>query len=317
MTTNPNPTRISEPMWRLWTDFSAFERQAQLGGVYASKSGYHNFRGGLPSTDYSVEDVAADRKGPAQFASGLDITLPDDKMRLYTSRLDKAARGRDPRLYSSRGPVLREFIGTLDSRTVYCYVLVGGKPLGVGADAGPDSGRDESHLWHIHLSIIRQFCSDWSALEGVLSVLKGESLASWQERTGDDMSAADVQAIRDDLGRLAQVLMAGITNSVFNVQTHPWLADPKTFSTAKIDAESRLRDEAILAAVQGLDTDAVLTRIDVRAAELREQVERVDEDVVAALPGRTDEDLVAVLRELLGAERLAHLARLILGEQPA
>lgn len=315
--TNPNPLRISDPMWRLWTGFKRHEPTAKLGGVYADKPGYHNYRAALPGTDYSVEDVAADRRGPAGLADGLDLTLPSDKMPFYTNRLDKAARARDPRLYSPRGPVLREFIGTKDNKTVYCYVLVGGLPLGVGADAGPDPGRDKTHLWHIHLSIIRQFGNDWPALDGVLSVLVGESLTAWRARTEDDMSAADVQAIRGDLGRLAQILMTGHQNAVFNAVNHPWIDDANSYDLNKVNAESKLRDTAILAAVQGLDTNAVLAKVDERAGELATAIGLVDENVIAALPGRTDGDLVRLLNELLGEERAEHIARLILGEQPA
>jgi hypothetical protein len=155
---NPNPTRISDAIWRLWTDFDAHEPTALLGGVYAAKTGYHNYRGALDDDDYSVGDLLADRRGSAIKASAIDVTMSAAAMVRYTIRLDVAARARDPRLYTERGPVLREFIGTKDGSTVYCYVLVGGRALGVGADAGPDPGRDDSHLWHIHLSIIRQFC---------------------------------------------------------------------------------------------------------------------------------------------------------------
>jgi hypothetical protein len=195
---NPNPTRISDAIWRLWTEFDAYEPTALLGGVYAAKTGYHNYRGALDDDDYSVGDLLADRRGSAIKASAIDLTMSAEAMRRYTTRLDVAARARDPRLYTERGPVLREFIGTKDGSTVYCYVLVGGRPLGVGADAGPDPGRDISHLWHIHLSIIRQFCEDWSALDGVLSVLRGETLAAWRARTEeDDMTPEQLKTLTD------------------------------------------------------------------------------------------------------------------------
>lgn len=311
---NPSPRRISGAIWRLWTDFDAHEPEALLGGVYAAKPGYHNFRDALPSSDYSVEDVAADRRGPGGYASALDISLPPEQMRLYTARLDRAARQRDPRLYTSRGPVLREFIGTLDSRTVYCYVLVGGRPLGVGADAGPDPGRDETHLWHVHLSFIRQFCDDWSALDGVLSVLVGESPTSWAARTREEGNVT----ITQDIYRLLEegkrppgtaqtagggIPIAWIVRVVQEIQNE--------------QAAQKLRDTAILAAVQGLNTDEVIRQVDLRAGELASKVDLVDENVVAALPGRTDGDLIALLRQLLGEERTRHLAQVILGAQPA
>lgn len=172
---NPNSATISTPLWDLWTGFDALEPTAVLGGIYARKSGYHNVRSALPGSDYSVHDVAADRLGPSHMSAGIDLTMSSAAMRRYTARLDKAARARDPRLFPpGKPPVLREFIGTLDGRTVYCYMLTGGIPQGVGRDAGPDWGRDSSHLWHLHLSIIRAYLQDRAALAGVLSVLKGE-----------------------------------------------------------------------------------------------------------------------------------------------
>lgn len=188
---NPNPIRIPTAIWQLWTAFKQAVPVALLSGIYADKPGYHNYRDALPSDDYSVDDLIADRRGPAGYASALDLSLPPAEMRRYTTRLDQAARARDPRLYSPAGPVLRGFIGTLNSQTVYCYVLTGGRPLGVATDAGPDPGRSKTHLWHIHLSIIRQFCDNWPALDGVLSVLRGESLAAWRVRTGEDMDFRD------------------------------------------------------------------------------------------------------------------------------
>ncbi len=319
---NPNPARVTGAIWNLWTGFLAYHPTAKLGGVYAVKSGYHNYRDALQSTDYSVQ-LLADKRGPGNKASALDITLSDSAMRTHTKRLDVAARGRDPRLYTPAGPVLREFIGTLDSKTVYCYVLTGGVALGVRnaqgqlVNSGPDPGRDKSHLWHIHLSIIRQFCDNFIALDGVLSVLRGETLAAWRRRTEDDMSAADVQAIRGDLGRLAQILMTGHENAVFNKDAHSWLGNADTYSVAKLGAETRLRDAALLVAVQGVDTAAVLRRVDERAGELADLVNQVDENVVSALPGRTDGDVLAVLQAAFGQDRLEHLARLILGEPSA
>lgn len=184
---NPDPLRITDAIWRFWLGFKALEPSVLFGGVYAVKPGYHSYRDRLPSTDYSTgRDVAADKRGPGDKASAIDLTMSTAAMMKYTKRLDDAARARDPRLYTPDGPVLREFIGTKDGSVVYCYVLMGGCPLGVGADAGPDPGRDISHLWHLHLSIIRAFCTDADALAGVLSVLSGQPVDGCDRATAED-----------------------------------------------------------------------------------------------------------------------------------
>lgn len=182
---NPNPTRVPEPLWRFWIKFDELEPTAQYGGTYAPKSGYHNYPNALRSTDYSLDEVAADRKGSRTKCSAIDLTMSAAAMVKYTKRLDAAARAKDKRLYIGGVPIIREFIGTKDNKTVYCYVLTGGRAQGVGADAGPDYGRDRSHLWHIHISIIRQFCESAEAYDRLFSVISGESLAAWEKRTGN------------------------------------------------------------------------------------------------------------------------------------
>jgi len=184
MASNPNPTRISAALWYLWTEIDKFEKSAQYGGSYANKPGYHNYRNTLPAGDYSVGEVSNDRKGSGSKVSALDITLSNAAMIKYSKRLDAAMRAKDKRLYINGQPILREFIGTKDGKTVYCYMLTGGKAQGVGADSGPDKGRSKTHLWHIHLSIIRLFCESSDAMERILSIWKGELYSAWAKRHG-------------------------------------------------------------------------------------------------------------------------------------
>lgn len=182
MATNPNTTRISSALWWFWTEVKKSTKSAQYGGTYAPKAGYHNYRSALKSTDYSVEEVANDRKGSSTKSSAIDITLSAADMIKYSKRLDAAMRAKDKRLYIGGNPILREFIGTKDGKTVYCYMLTGGKAQGVGADSGPDSGRDKSHLWHVHISFIRLFCESQDAMERVLSIWNGEAYTAWAKR---------------------------------------------------------------------------------------------------------------------------------------
>ncbi|MFI5840535.1 hypothetical protein ACIA8K_12585 [Catenuloplanes sp. NPDC051500] len=202
MATNPNPTRISGPMWSLWERFVAFHRNVKLGGVYADKPGYHNYRDDLPTDDYSRGDVAADREGNGKLSSAIDLTFPDaSDMRLFSKRLHDAMKARDGRLFIDGKPILREYIGTLDSETVSCYVLTGGKALGVGADSGPDAGRDTSHLWHVHISFIRKYADSQDAMDRVLSILKGESYDDWVKGGGKPSTPAPAPA---PSGKLAE-----------------------------------------------------------------------------------------------------------------
>lgn len=202
---NPNPARITSAMWHFWTRFDSLEPTARLGGIYTDKPGYHDYRSGLPVSDYSRRDVAADRDGPADKASAFDLTLSDAAMKKYTTRLDTAARARDPRLYIGGVPIIREFIGTKDNKSVYCYVLTGGKPLGVGADAGVDYGRDTTHLWHIHISVIRRYCASAEAMDRLYSVMSGETLAAWRARTSKETFMSTPKDVVDEiLGRKLQ-----------------------------------------------------------------------------------------------------------------
>jgi hypothetical protein len=181
VSTNPNPSRITGAIWSIWGWFDQLEPTAALGGVFAPKGGYHDIRNGHGG-DYSVAEVSTDREGPGDKASAIDLTMSAAAMRKYTTRLDDAAKRRDERLYIGGQAIIREFIGTKDSARVYCYVLVGGRARGLGADASEDWGRDSTHLWHIHISIIRKFCASTDMADRLYSVLNGEPLSAWKAR---------------------------------------------------------------------------------------------------------------------------------------
>ncbi len=178
---NPNPSRITGAMWDFWLWFDQLEADVQLGGIFAAKGGYHDIRAGHAG-DYSVAEVSTDREGPSDKASAIDLTMGAAGMRKYTGRLDAAAKARDERLFIGGQAIIREFIGTKDSSRVYCYVLVGGWARGLGSDASEDWGRDSSHLWHLHISVIRKFCASADAMDRLWSVLAGESISSWRAR---------------------------------------------------------------------------------------------------------------------------------------
>ncbi len=153
---------------RLWQDVHNAVPVAQLGGIVGDPNhsfGYHLARNQLPGSDYSVQ-LPADRRGPGDAASALDITLPPGHMKLLTSRLVKAAQKNDPRLKA-----VREFCGTLNGWQTYPWqVHPNSASEGVGS-------WDDSHLWHIHISFLREFCDNYAALAPVVKVLAGKPLA--------------------------------------------------------------------------------------------------------------------------------------------
>jgi hypothetical protein len=304
---NPNPSRISAALWRLWTDFDRFEASALLGGIYANKPAYHNYRNALPSNDYSVRDVAADRQGSGSLASAIDLTLSDAAMRKYTGRLDVAARKRDRRLYPpGDAPVLREFIGTKDGRTVYCYVLTGGVPLGVGADAGPDWGRDSSHLWHMHLSIIRKWAANWLALSGVLSVLMGESLEQWE---GSGMAEIDNQRIHAVNQRVEALTFGRDSIKTVWSDNNP-TADEAQWSVQTLKTIAA-GVKAIATALPGVD-EAVRETLQADLQALSAGVQATAPQVVSLLAAQPAEDAAELLIASVGDERARALADAIL-----
>lgn len=144
------------PMIRaLWDEIHKREPKAEFGGSVPDLStelghSYHRSFDDSPHDDgYSVhyygDRSARELAGVEQYASALDVTLSTDLMIRYTGRLHHFAVSR-PRVFYTAG--LREFAGTLDGRVVFAW------------DATVNHrtyGWDDSHLWHIHISINRRF----------------------------------------------------------------------------------------------------------------------------------------------------------------
>lgn len=143
----------------------------EIAGIVGDPShtyGYHRCRNVLPATDYSVL-LREDKLGDGFAASALDIKLPPETMKVVTRRLMDSARDvNDPRLNC-----VREFYGTLDGQSVAGYDCV----------YRVDATSDRSHIWHVHLSILREFAGSQAQLAHVLAVIRGDLLPPVE---GDD-----------------------------------------------------------------------------------------------------------------------------------
>lgn len=132
----------------------------ELSGIVGDEAhtyGYHRARAVLPTDDYSVQ-LADDKLGNDWAASALDIkpAHPGGMVALTRRLLHAAGRG-DPRVTR----VVREFYGTVDGRNVTGMDVVMQRPVSA----------DSSHLWHLHISFLRRFACDATALAPVADVL--------------------------------------------------------------------------------------------------------------------------------------------------
>ncbi|ADD43549.1 peptidoglycan-binding domain-containing protein [Stackebrandtia nassauensis] len=159
---NPDPDKITDEMWQLWTECEQVISGVRLGGIWADKPGYHNTvdanQANWPD-NYSIQ-LGLDLESPHTKARAIDLTMSDAQMRLHTGRLRAAALDGDPRLSA-----VREFYGTLDSQNVYGLI----KDSTTGS--WRSSSSDSSHLWHIHISVFTTFVNDWDSLAPIVSVL--------------------------------------------------------------------------------------------------------------------------------------------------
>lgn len=166
--------------------------RATLSGILGDQAhtwGYHRCRNVLPSDDYS-RTLSADKLGDGWAASALDISLPPDLMIVVTKRLLAAAKAKDPRLAA-----VREFCGTTNGTVTHNYDLSTGHE-GLGE-------WDDSHLWHVHLSILRKYANDAPALAPIADVIAGiplttdpleEAMAFYKDKADFEKSVREIVA---------------------------------------------------------------------------------------------------------------------------
>jgi len=137
---------------------------AGIVGDSAHTYGYHRGRDFVSGNDYSVQ-TPPDKKGDGQAACALDISWNKASDHYTVSQRLLNAK------HDSRMNAAREFYGSTNGNTVcgwdyyYDYAVTS----------------DDSHLWHIHLSILRQYCNDDAALQKIAQVITGSSAPPEEE----------------------------------------------------------------------------------------------------------------------------------------
>lgn len=173
---NPNTSLISEPLWRFWTRFDAYDQdhildeEILLSGIFADKEGYHNTvlrnKAKWPKS-YSLRYASDLNFGPKDKSRAIDLTFKSAQsgnfkvIIRYTKKLFDAYKVNDPRLKFNGKWILREALGTLDGKNA----------VGLDYPTGKITPRNKSHTWHIHLSVFAEFVDNWAALAQILDIL--------------------------------------------------------------------------------------------------------------------------------------------------
>lgn len=186
--TNPNPQRISGPLWWLvckCTDATSTAFESEYGGTWMRKPGSHADAGWLVANypgDYSLQGSAQHiTTGPlSAFGRAFDWTFPSaqggdwSQIGTYSQRIANAWSSGDPRMYG----VFEILCQTPEDSQPEGYVWYPQKKFRVP---------DDTHKWHMHMGILTQYINDQTAMEALWSVLSGQPLSSWQDGGDNEM----------------------------------------------------------------------------------------------------------------------------------
>lgn len=171
-------TLVPGALSRVYDHIGPYLASDRKGGIANSGSpGYHTSREDLlkqgRTNDYSIQ-CPADKRGNAKNAAGIDITLSDSEMKTVSGRLRKACTPDADGNYDDRIECIREFIGTVDGRNVSGYNRVA-TGSGTRSKTGWVSSGfgDSSHLWHVHVSVLRDRVENDNDMLGLSEVIAG------------------------------------------------------------------------------------------------------------------------------------------------
>ena len=145
----------------MFDSLNAVIPQAIMAGIVGDSAhtyGYHRGRNYVGSNDYSVQ-TPPDKKGNGEAASALDISWETAQWQYTVSQRLMNAKN------DSRMNPIREFFGSIDGRNVCGWDYYGNYSV----------TSDDSHLWHIHISVLREYADNDAALQGVAAVMTGSS----------------------------------------------------------------------------------------------------------------------------------------------
>jgi hypothetical protein len=169
---------------------------ANMGGIIGDSAhdyGYHRGRDYVSGSDYSVQ-TSPDKKGDGQAACALDISWDRAEDHYAVSQRLLNAKN-DARMNAARS-----FFGSTNGRDVcgwdYYY--------------GGACTSDDSHLWHVHLSILRQYANDDAALQKIAQVIIGSGSSTTTE--DDDMPVQKYVYSAD--GQVTKLSKAGVWYTV-------------------------------------------------------------------------------------------------------
>ncbi|WP_328339563.1 hypothetical protein [Micromonospora sp. NBC_00421] len=172
---------------------------------------------------------------------------------------------------------------------------------------------DSSHLWHWHLSLDRRHCRNRQLMERILAIALGtpEEAPDMTPEQGKQLDRIETMLKRPDgreaVGALYQRTTRGYDDNGVKA-THP--------SLTSLGTQLATMQAALLGAIKGLDTPAILARIDAVATEERKRdaqaaAERAElaaqldglEDLVRRMESGelTAEQVLTALRDLLPA----------------
>lgn len=277
--------------------------------AHKARGGYHISRQDQPKTNYSV--IRTDDKpgnGPNDRAAAIDMTMSTSDMKKCHVRLREIwkNRARDPRM-----KYINAWNGWDGVGGAGRYDVVKGTTGTATAD----------HKWHIHLEIRRKYVNDMVAMRAIISMIKGESLATYQgtgstiappnTSKGDtNVSAADViTALKSAEGQklvsdaaVAALLRDGVVvNEYPGKETNPSLAVATTLkNVAVIDQklESLSTVVAALAAKLDLDESAIALGLATNTAFVEALATRVAESLPVGIDV-TAEELTSALKSAL------------------